>query len=138
MLSFLNNIVTSVSNFFSGDVELKKIKDEARIKIEEAKTTLKIEQIKAQSKQLEAVTDWDSIVLHNMRTSYKDEILMFIFIFPFLGAFIPFFQEPILRGFEIISKLPYWYMLILIGIVSSTFGLRWLFSRNFKKINKGM
>lgn len=80
-----------------------------------------------QGQQIEA--DWDTNAQQDMKTSWKDEFYVILFSIPLIMAFIPDMQDIVLKGFETLNKTPDWYMLLVIGIVASVFGLRWLISR---------
>ena len=96
-----------------GDLELKRMNAEALI--EAAKNGQKIE------------ADWDKRVQEQMRNTWKDEVLMLVFVVPFVCCFIPEAQPYIERGFTFLdAHTPTWYVVILLGIVAATFGLRWL------------
>lgn len=70
--------------------------------------------------------DWDRRAQEAAKTSWKDELLMIVFITPFVLAFIPKMQPYIKEGFAIVDDLPIWYRVVLLGIVAAVFGLRWL------------
>jgi len=72
-----------------------------------------------------------------MKNSWKDELLMLIFIAPFVGCFIPSAQPYVERGFKFLDQnTPTWYVVILLGIVAATFGLRWLIAPIVGKMMK--
>lgn len=77
--------------------------------------------------QIEA--DWDRAAQENQKYSWKDEWFVFLFSIPLIAAFIPEYQSYILQGFEVLEKTPDWYMWLVVGIVTATFGLRWMFSK---------
>lgn len=83
---------------------------------------------KLAEKGIQIEADWDTNAQNDAKTSWKDEYLMMIFSFPLILAFIPFTQEAVLKGFDILEKTPEWYMMLVLGIVASVFGLRWLVS----------
>lgn len=80
-----------------------------------------------QGQKIEA--NWDANAQNNMKYTWKDEWFVILFSIPLIAAFIPSLQDDILKGFEVLSKTPDWYMWLLIGIVTATFGLRWMFSK---------
>lgn len=77
--------------------------------------------------QIEA--DWDARAQADMSTSWKDEYLLILFSLPLILSFFPSTQQAVLEGFAILDKTPQWYMLLVTGIVSAVYGLRWLLSR---------
>lgn len=80
-----------------------------------------------QGVQVEA--DWDARAQADMATSWKDEYLLILFSIPLVLSFFTNTQDDILKGFAILEQTPDWYILMITGIVSATFGLRWLLSR---------
>lgn len=80
-----------------------------------------------QGQQIEA--DWDTNAQNQMATSWKDEYLMLLFSIPLILAFIPATAGYVEQGFAVLAKTPDWYMWLVVGIVSATFGLRWMFSK---------
>lgn len=128
---------------------LSPITDLVKVPLEgyEARKTLKVEQEgkeldrqheitikkldiseKLAEKGIQIEADWDTNAQNDAKTSWKDEYLMMIFSFPLILAFVPYTQDAVLKGFDVLSKTPDWYMILVLGIVASVFGLRWLVS----------
>lgn len=105
------------------EAELKQLDRDHEINMKKLDTASKLAE---QGIQIEA--DWDTNAQNDAKTSWKDEYLMMIFSFPLILAFIPSTQEAVLKGFETLEKTPEWYMMLVLGIVASVFGLRWLVS----------
>ncbi len=80
-----------------------------------------------QGQQVEA--DWDTNAQNNMQNSLKDEWFALLFSVPLVGAFIPSMAPYIAKGFEVLDKTPEWYRWLLVGIVVSVYGLRWMFGK---------
>jgi len=99
--------------------ELNKIDHEAKV----AKATAVLELAK-QGKQMDY--DLDKIAMQNMQKSWKDELVLIVFLSPMLMAFLPATAEYALAGFDIIAKMPEWYVAIIIGMVVVIYGLRGL------------
>ncbi len=75
--------------------------------------------------------DWDRIALENSAKSWKDEALMILMYSPVAALFIcaMFWPEKVPAVKEAVRSLedfPVWYQIILWGILSFVFGLRWL------------
>ena len=68
--------------------------------------------------------DLDKIAMEQMSKSWKDELVLVIFLAPMVMAFIPDLAPFSLRGFEIIEKMPEWYRYVIIGMVIVIYGLR--------------
>ena len=81
-----------------------------------------------QGMQVEA--NWDVTAQEQMKHTWKDEYLLIIFTIPLIGAFIPEYQDAILKGFEVLEETPEWYLMSVLGMVAGTYGLRWLLSKS--------
>ncbi len=85
-----------------------------------------------QGQKIEAT--WDSTAQKQMTASWKDEWFVLLFSIPLVLSFIPQYQDEVLEGFRVLSKTPDWYIYLVFGIVSATFGLRWMFGKlNLKR-----
>lgn len=104
--------------------EAKELDREHEIKMKKMDIAFKLAE---QGKEVEA--NWDMEAQKQMRYSWKDEWFVLLFSIPLIAAFIPNIAPYILQGFNVLEKTPHWYMLLVMGIVASTFGLRWLISR---------
>lgn len=71
-------------------------------------------------------SDLDKLSVEDMRTSWKDEFILIVFIIPMMMAFHPVTAEIALRGFEVIAQMPDWYMLLIVGMVITIYGMRGL------------
>ena len=89
-----------------------------------------IEKAKAISATRQAETgqgqdyDLDRIAMEQMTKSWKDEFLLIVFLTPMAMAFVPSLAPHALAGFEIIDKMPEWYMYIIVGMVVVIYGMR--------------
>ena len=70
--------------------------------------------------------DLDKIAMQNMANSWKDELLLIIFLIPIVLAFIPGMDGTVNAGFAAIEKMPQWYIAIVVGMVVVIYGLRGL------------
>ena len=70
--------------------------------------------------------DLDRIAMQQMAASWKDEVVLVIFLTPVVLAFIPGMDKYVLAGFQAIERMPEWYMAIVIGMVVVIYGLRGL------------
>jgi len=110
------SIVTqAIGTIFGSWVDLKKAKYEAQT----AKFTM----------QAKIEGDWDQESLRQSQYSWKDELITLIMFAPFVVAW--FDEDRASAWIEFISGLPYWYQIIVIGIVAASFGLRWFFKNKF-------
>ena len=79
---------------------------------------------------IQAEISWDAKAQEDMKYSWKDEYLLILFSIPLIGAFVPEYQEDILKGFKVLEETPEWYILSILGMVAGAWGLRWLISRS--------
>lgn len=70
--------------------------------------------------------DLDKLAMQNMNKSFKDELVLIVFLVPMILAFIPDYAQYALAGFKIIAQMPHWYVGIIIGMVVVIYGLRGL------------
>lgn len=93
-------------------------------KLEEAKLTAEINR---QTKIIEGELDWDTQAMLQKDKTYVDEILFLIIYSPLIVAW--FYPEKALAWVQFVSDLPVYYQTMMIGILISTFGLRWMYSK---------
>ena len=68
--------------------------------------------------------DLDKIAMQNMEKSWKDELILVIFMIPLIMAFIPDLAPYVDSGFMAISKMPDWYKYIIVGMIVVIYGMR--------------
>ena len=126
----LQAILGPVMKVASNYMETRKVKVEQRLKIEEA-------QVKAQIKRLETasqnVQDYDLEALRQTRYSYKDEVAMLVVISPFIGSFLPWTQEYVLRGWQYLDQAPSYYGPLFCACIAASMGFRWAVAAFGKK-----
>lgn len=79
--------------------------------------------------------DLDKIAMQNMQTSWKDELVLVLFLTPIVLAFIPGMDAYVHKGFDAIEKMPAWYTSIVIGMVVVIYGMRGMLKSYFQKTN---
>lgn len=94
------------------------------------RAAIKKAQVKAKIKEIESTgaanKSADEIALKNMEKSWKDELVLIVFLIPAILAFFPQYQGIVQAGFIALNSMPDWYKLILTGIIATIYGLRWL------------
>ena len=70
--------------------------------------------------------DLDKISLKNMENSWKDELVLVIFLTPVVLAFFPGMAAHVQAGFAAIEQMPRWYIAIVAGMVVVIYGMRGL------------
>ena len=77
--------------------------------------------------------DLDRLAMEQMSKSWKDEVLLLVFLIPMIMAFVPDMDKYALAGFEVIAKMPDWYQYIIIGMVVVIYGMRGLLEKIIDK-----
>jgi len=135
------NLVTSVFGLISEPI--KQWQKRKTLKVEQQFELLKIE-FEAKKAKANAVLelakkgqqmdyDLDKIAMQNMTKSWKDELVLIVFLTPMLMAFYPATADYALAGFDIIAQMPQWYVAIIIGMVVVIYGLRGLLKAYLQK-----
>jgi hypothetical protein len=106
------------------EAKLVEIKAEADIKLAKATAITKM----AEAGQAQNY-DLDRLAMENMSKSWKDELILVIFLAPMIMAFIPSLKDSALAGFGVIALMPEWYRYIIIGMVVVIYGLRGLLEK---------
>ena len=97
--------------------ELKLTKIRAEIDLVAAKTQAKIEQQRH-------VASWEMAFVNQQATSYKDEVVLAVVLFPYIGAFVPVVQDYILKGFQYLNAMPVWAVGLTVTICLAIYGIR--------------
>lgn len=140
MLSqILQGLVSPVTSLIDGWQTRKNIDAETKAKIATSKVenqirldTAKIDAaIAKELREDSAVASYDQQAMKNMQSSWKDEYLILLHTLPIWGYAVP--SETLHKGLDGIwvklGTAPDFWWVIYIGMVASTFGLRWLFSK---------
>ena len=97
------------------DLKLTKLK--GKILMEAAKRDAVI----AQQKHIQS---WEMTSLQLHTRGWKDEVVLLVVLFPYIGCFIPVVQDYILIGFEHLAKMPYWAVGLTVTICLAIYGIR--------------
>jgi hypothetical protein len=128
------SIIDGVSGYFKTKQEIKKVKVEAEKKILVAEAEAKVARL---AKEAEQDFDLDKIAMQNMEKSWKDELILVIFMIPLVMSFIPGMQEHVEAGFKALEGTPEWYQYIIIGMIVVIYGMRGLLKKVLdKKVGK--
>lgn len=81
---------------------------------------------------------WNQIMAKGSQTSWKDEYITILISLPFIAVFLPWTQEYVSLGFEVLrTQVPDWYKAAFAVVVSGAFGMnqymKWF---NNKKSNE--
>lgn len=120
-MSLWNILTGGITELVSGWFEVKKQKQQQEAAI-------------IQQKQ-KGSDDYDLEALRQKKSSWSDEYLMFIHTFPWWGYMIP--SEDLTARLDILwskmNTLPDWWWWCYMGMVISTFGLRFMSKRILNK-----
>lgn len=123
-MKWLSSVLGFISEPIKGWQERKTLKVQHKNELEVLVHTAKIEAIKTGQTQ---DYDLDKIAMQNMNKSWKDEIVLAIFLMPLVLAFFPDYVENVKAGFQAIEQMPTWYMSVIIGMIIVIYGMRGMF-----------
>tara|TARA_R110000803_G_scaffold76203_1_gene140758 strand:- start:517 stop:951 length:435 start_codon:yes stop_codon:yes gene_type:complete len=128
MIPILGSLIEIGGVWLKGKQEETKAKAEAKLVEITADSDIKkakaIAAIRAAETGQQQDFDLDRIAMEQMGKSWKDELVLIIFLAPMVMAFIPGMDKYSLAGFEVIKQMPEWYQYIIIGMVVVIYGMR--------------
>ena len=137
MIPILSSLVALGGTWLQGKQEETQAKATARLVEIQADSDIKVAKATALTKMAEAGQtqnyDLDRLAMEQMTKSWKDEVLLLVFLAPMIMAFIPNMDVYALAGFEVIAKMPDWYQYIIIGMVVVIYGMRGLLEKIIDK-----
>ena len=110
-----------ISEYFKDKNEIKKVQVEADKLLIMAEAESKAKRLE---REAEMDYDLDRIAMQNMDKSWKDELILLIWLTPVVMSFIPVWQPYVVEGFASLALIPDWYMYILVGLVTVIYGMR--------------
>jgi len=126
-MSIFTALLTPVVSLFG---ERGKAKHE-EIKGEQAQEKLETEV--AHEETLVETTGRDAYDLEALKqkgATFLDEYYGYMWAMPIMASFVPWLQQYVSAGWVMLANVPPWYQAVLVGILASTFGMRWLFDKN--------
>lgn len=117
-------IINSISTYYNNKQAINKVKVEAEKEIIVAESKATIAKLARESEQ---DFDLDKKAMENMEKSWKDELILIIWLIPIILCFIPEYADYVDKGFKVLATTPDWYQWILIGMVVVIYGMRGLF-----------
>ena len=137
MLPILGSLLELGSTYMQGKQDEAKAKAEANIVGIQAEADIKKARALSATKLAEAGQtqnfDLDRIAMEQMGKSWKDELILIIFLAPIVLSFIPGMDIYALAGFEVIAKMPDWYQYILMGMIIVIYGMRGMLEKFLDK-----
>lgn len=125
----LDKTLAAIAKYRTEKEERKKLNIERKMLIDKREYELKLKKLDLEEKYVESGNIFpdkiDQMSMEQMEKSWKDEFIMLILFAPIVLAFIPGAQEFTEIGFKLLSACtPDWYVYMLMGIVTVTYGLR--------------
>lgn len=109
--SIVGPVIGLVSDHLEGKRRIKQAQVESDIKVIELQTKHAI--------------DWEVQAQLNSGKSWKDEYWTIILSFPIIALFFPQTADHAEEGFRVMKEVaPEWYVVLLVSIVLTSFGLR--------------
>jgi hypothetical protein len=124
MVGLLTPLISLATTWFDGQQK----KSEAKV---QAEVALKQAEAEVFKRKATSEADWDLEAMRGSQGSWKDEVLLVVFLVPFLASFIGPLQPYVVAGFGILADTPEWYRYSLGVMVAASFGVR-----NFMKVMK--
>ena len=121
IVTLWNAIVSNISNYFKDKYEIKKVQVEADKLLIMAEAESKAKRLE---REVEMDYDLDRVAIQNMDKTWKDELILLIWLTPVVMSFIPEWQPYVVAGFATLAMVPNWYMYILVGLVTVIYGMR--------------
>lgn len=130
MLEWIGNLLGIGNEAMKGwqDRKTQRVKTETVVAILNAKAQIEAAKAKvdAAKRGEDIEADYDKTAMGAMEHSWKDEYLCILISIPFIMCFIPGLQKYTEIGWDYLSKAPAWYQWSFVGIVSASFGTRWV------------
>ena len=137
MLPILGTLLDLGGTYLKGKQDQAKAKAEANILGIQAEADIKKAKALSATKRAEAGQeqnyDLDRMAMEQMGKSWKDELILIIFLAPMVMAFIPGMDGYALAGFAVIAKMPEWYQYIIIGMIVVIYGMRGMLEKLIDK-----
>ena len=79
---------------------------------------------------------WETFYMKQQKGSWKDEIILAVLLFPYIGSFIPWLQDYVAEGWQVIGTAPTWWNSATLVVCLAIYGVRHV---NIRKIvSKGL
>ena len=113
-----------IVRYFKDKIEIRKVKVEATKLLIMAEALSKAKRL---DREAEMDYDLDKVAMRNMENSWKDELILLIWLMPVVISFIPEWQPYVVAGFAGLNNIPNWYVYILVGMITVIYGMREIF-----------
>lgn len=102
--------------------EKQKLKQELKLAKLEGKITRQRAKDEAKAAAASHLQAWEVAQIKN--SGWKDEVVLALVAYPYVGAFIPGVQDYVLKGYEYLEKMPLWAIGLTVLIFLAVFGIR--------------
>lgn len=102
--------------------ERQRLKNELKLKKLQGRIDLAAAKAQAKVAQQQHFANWEMAQIAN--SGIKDEIVLFVILIPYVGAFIPVVQDYVLVGFQYLGQMPYWAVGLTVTILLAIYGIR--------------
>ena len=128
MLNLFSTVAGGAFSLIKGYIERKqntqKVKEEGELLLKRATYASRAKQREMEIRQ---TGNYDMLAQRQKRYTIADEIIIIFFQGIIIMAFLPWTQPYVSEGFRVLkNEIPVWFVIIYVGIVASTMGLRWL------------
>jgi hypothetical protein len=125
----MNWIMKLLGGEFAGKVgdyfvEKQKLKNQLKLTTLEGKIRLESAKVEAAIAQQKHISSWEQTYVNMQATSIKDEVVLAVVLFPYIGAFVPVIQDYVLVGFQYLEQMPYWAVGLTVTICLAIYGIR--------------
>lgn len=110
-----------IGRYFKDKSEIRKVRNEAIKLLIMAEALSKAKRL---DREAEMDYDLDRVAMRNMENSWKDELILLIWLTPVVISFIPEWQPYVVAGFAGLDNVPNWYVYILVGMITVIYGMR--------------
>lgn len=119
--SLVGTLPESLVGYFTQKQKLKQ-----DLKLAKLQGKISIATAKAERKAAEQTHThtWETMYVKMQQNSYKDEIVLAVFLWPFVGVFIPVVQDYVLTGFDYLKQVPPWWVGLAVAISLAIYGIR--------------
>ena len=122
LLKFLGGgVAEQVGEYFT---QRQALKNQLKLTQLEGKIRLENAKVEAAIAQQKHIASWEQTFVNMQATSIKDEVVLAVVLFPYIGAFIPVVQDYILVGFQYLEQMPYWAVGLTVTICLAIYGIR--------------
>jgi len=120
LLSFLGGgPAEQIGEYF---VQKTKLKQQLKLTQIQGKIAIEVAKAKAAVQKQQNTHSWEMAQIAN--SGFKDEIVLGVLLFPYVGAFIPGVQDHVLVGFNYLDQMPYWAVGMTVTIFLAIYGIR--------------